>query len=186
MGLVALFAATLLGEGAARADVSSWLAVGGGYSLERNDVTKSMDRAAAFSASIGVGSSPKKSFVVGGILRSVTYFTLGTDLTIGPRFATGGFARGQWGVAFDACVGARWWGLGDYGRYPLSPVVTLGAPWGFQLGVGASLWNLSGTPYATGGFAVLEMDLLRLTVMRQGATDQSWFNASPAGGRDAK
>jgi hypothetical protein len=60
----------------------------------------------------------------------------------------------------------------------------LGAPWGLQLGVGGELWNL--TPRdanAKGVVALLEIDLLRLTLMRQGATDRWWENPSPAGGR---
>lgn len=169
--------------GTAHADTSSWLAIGPGYSIQRNSFTSTGDGAATLSMSLGVGTSPKAKFVVGGIVRTVTYFSLGTDLGLSARLATGGFARGDWGMAFDAGVVARTWGAGNYGQFPLQPVVTLGAPWGLQLGLGAQLWNLSGSPFATGGFAVIEMDLLRLTLMRQGSTDAMWFNASPAGGR---
>ena len=58
-----------------------------------------------------------------------------------------------------------------------------GAPWGLQLGVGANLFSLDGGTSAQGAVALLEIDLLRLTVMRQGATDRWWENPSPAGGR---
>ena len=174
--------AVLLAAGSARADIYSWLAIGGGYGIERNPVHSSSDSAGAFSASLGVGSSPRKAIVVGGVFRTVTYFELGTDVGIAARFASGGFARGQWGGAFDLGVLARPWRDGQYGRYPLQGVFTIGAPWGLELGLGVQAVNLGGNPQTLGGFSVLEIDLLRLTVMRQGKTDASWWNASPAGG----
>jgi hypothetical protein len=186
--LFSLFATTVAGTIAAffaanaHAEPTSWLAVGGGYGFERSDSAARLDRAAAMSVSVGVGTSPANRFVVGGILRSVTYFSLGTDLSIAPRIATSGFARGDWGLALDAGVAARWWGGGDYGRYPLQFMVTGGAPWGIQLGVGTDIWNLSGAPFARGAVAILELDLLRLTVMRSGKTESYWPNSSPAGG----
>lgn len=167
----------------ARADVSSFLALGPGYGLKRSEATGDFDRATAFSASIGVASTPHGSIVAGGLLRSITYFDLGTDLSLSLRVATGGFARGQWGVAVDVGPGWRSWRSGDYGRFPLGGMITVGAPWGLQLGVGGEAINLAGSPASTGLVAVFEIDLLRLTVMRQGATDHYWENPSPAGGR---
>lgn len=169
--------------GTAHADTSSWLAIGPGYAIERDAFDNTGRRAVTLSMSLGVGTSPKSKLVVGGIFRTVTYFSLGTDLGLSARFATGGFARGDWGLAFDAGIVARTWGGGNFGRYPLQPVLTAGAPWGLQVGLGAQFLSLSGDPMALGGFAVLELDLLRLTLMRQGSTDSMWFNASPAGGR---
>ncbi len=178
-----LFAsAALFLSAPARADISSWLSFGGGGGIERNGVASSTDGAGAFSAAIGVGSSPRKDFVVGGIFRSTTYVGLGTDIGIGPRFATGGFARGQWGGAFDLGILARTWRDGNYGSYPLQGVFTLGAPWGVQLGLGVQAFSVDGQTQTFGGFAVLEIDILRLTVMRQGKTDLTWWNASPVGG----
>ena len=59
-----------------------------------------------------------------------------------------------------------------------------GAPWGLQLAVGGELFRIAGNDaQARGVVALLEIDLLRLTVMRQGATDRYWENPSPAGGR---
>lgn len=167
----------------ARADVSSWLSTGTGYGIKHSDLTGKDDGAVAMSFALGVGSDPTASVVVGGVLRSTTYFQLGTDVGIAARAASGGFARGQWGLALD--VGPMWriWGAGNYGRFPLGGMLILGAPWGLQLGVGGELWNISGEPYARGAVAVLEIDLLRLTVMRHGATDRYWENPSPAGGR---
>jgi hypothetical protein len=178
-----LAALALFAPAVARADVTSWLALGGGYALEKSDSAGRTDRAVALSYSLGVGSSPRADWVFGGILRGTSLLSLGTDLGLAARATTGGFARGQWGVALDAGVVGRWWRGGDYGNYPLRFVLTGGAPWGFQLALGADVASVSGGTPAHGYFAVLEIDLLRLTVMRQGATDAWWRNPSPAGGR---
>jgi hypothetical protein len=168
----------------AHADVSSWFTAGGGYGFQHSDSRNVYDRAGALSFSIGVGSQPTSSVVVGGLLRTTTYFSLGTDLGLSARIASGGFARGQWGLAFDFGPGWRSWGLGaDYGRFPLHAMIVGGAPWGLQLGVGGDIWSIDGGTAARGAVAILEIDLLRLTVMRQGATDRWWENPSPAGGR---
>ena len=168
----------------ARADVSSWLSGGGGYGFQRSESTGNYDRASTVSFAIGVGTTPASSVVVGGLLRTTTFLTLGTDVDLSARFATGSFARGQWGLAFDVGPGWRSWGTGAaYGRFPLHAMIVGGGPWGLQLGVGGDFWNIGGSPYARGAVALLEIDLLRLTVMRQGATDRWWENPSPAGGR---
>ena len=62
--------------------------------------------------------------MLGGILRGTTFLHLGTDLGIALRGATGGFARGQWGVALDLGVVGRWWRQFDYGEYPFRVVAT--------------------------------------------------------------
>jgi hypothetical protein len=166
----------------AQADVSSWLAVGGGYAGQAPHGKTSFDSAGAFSYSIGVGSSPLQSFVVGGVFRGTTMFGLGTDIGPAVRAATGGFARGDWGVALDA--GALWrsWGSDAYGTWPVQGVLTVGAPWGLELALGAQFASVSGGTPSEGFFASLELDLLRFTVMRQGPTERWWPNPSPAGG----
>jgi len=183
---LALVTASLVGLRAreARADVSSWLAVGGGYAFERNRVIGENDFASALTYSIGVGTSPLRSFVVGGVVRGTTFFDLGTDVGLAVRGATGGFARGDWGLAVD--VGAVWrpWRTESYGSWPLQGVVTVGAPWGFQLALGTEVGTLTNRLSAMGGFAALEIDLLRLTVMRQGPTERWWPNPVPAGGHE--
>jgi hypothetical protein len=172
-------------EGTANADVTSFLSAGGGYSFERNAPRDAYDRATALSFAIGVGSDPTKSFVLGGMFRSTTHLTLGTDIGLAARFASGGFARGQWGFALDFGPKYRAWGSGDYARWPLNAMAFLGGPWGLQLGVGADFYNIitPHDPSARGIVALFEIDLLRLTVNRQGATDRWWENPSPAGGR---
>jgi len=169
----------------ARADVSSWMAIGSGYAAELNRGTSSRDPAAALTYSMGVGSSPLARVAIGGLLRGTTMFGLGTDLGVAVRAATGGFARGDWGAALDA--GALWrsWGGSSYGQWPLQGVVTIGSPWGLQLGVGAQVWSVSGGTQAEGLVATLEIDLLRLTVMRQGTSERWWPNPAPAGGHEA-
>jgi hypothetical protein len=174
----------------ARADVSSWMAVGGGYTgqfLRQGSSTGfSSDWVPAIDYSIGVGSSPLQPAVIGGILRGQTFIGLGTDLGAAARVSTGGFARGDWGVAFD--LGAAWrsWQNSVYGEWPVQAALTGGTPWGFQLVVGGQVSTVPGSQPADGFFAAIEIDLLRLTVMRQGSSEPWWYNPSPAGGHMAK
>lgn len=164
--------------------MSSWLSAGGGYGAKRDERTGDYASAGSMSFTVGVGSDPTKAVVIGGVVRSTTYFSLGTDLGIAARFATGGFARGQWGLAVDAGPMWRTFGNGEYGRWPVSAMIIGGAPWGLQIGIGGEVARIAGSDAAARGFvALLELDLLRLTVMRQGATDRYWENPSPAGGR---
>jgi hypothetical protein len=177
-GALAVFA------GDARADVSSWLAVGGGASAQLAQGATTRDVAGTFTWSVGVGSSPLKPFVLGVLYRGTTFVGFGTDLGAAVRAATGSFARGSWGLALDAGVAWRTWGSGSYGDSPLQGVLTFGSPWGLQLAAGAELWTLDGGVSAQGFFAALEIDLLRLTLMRQGASERWWPNPNPAGGHE--
>jgi hypothetical protein len=174
------------GSREARADVTSWLSVGAGYAGQLNRDTASRDYSGALTYTIGVGSSPLAAVVLGGVIRGTTMFGFGTDLGVAVRAATGGFARGDWGVALDA--GALWrsWGSSSYGDWPLQGVLTVGAPFGLQLAAGAQLWSVSGGLQAQGFFAALEIDMLRLTVMRRGPTERWWPNPAPAGGAEAE
>jgi hypothetical protein len=167
----------------ARADVTSWLSVGGGYSLAYNGVVRHVDSAGAFTSTLGIGTTPIAPLVVGGVFRETTRFGLGTDVGVMLRITSGGFSRGDWGFGADIGPSMRWWRAGDYGRYPLQGVLLAGAPWGLQLAVGADIVNLGGDPPARGGFVMLEFDFLRFTLMRQGSTDTWWKNPSPAGGK---
>jgi hypothetical protein len=180
----AFSAGVALGARDARGDVTSWMAFGGGYAAQRNRPAATRDFAPAMTYSIGVGSSSLAPIVVGGLLRGETFVGFGTDLGVAARVTTGGFARGDWGLAIDA--GALWrsWGNDAYGDWPLQGVLTGGSPWGFQLAIGAELWTASKLTPAQGFFAALEIDLLRLTVMRQGSSEHWWRNPAPAGGRE--
>jgi hypothetical protein len=181
-----LAAATALSASDARADVSSFLALGGGATGQYASGATTPDMAGAFTYSIGVGTSPLSTLVAGVMYRGATYFTLGTDIGMALRLATGSYARGDWGVALDAGVAARTWGGGSYGNWPLLGVLTVGSPWGFQLALGTQQWDISGAPSANGFYASLEIDLLRLTVTRQGGTERWWPNPNPAGGHEPK
>ncbi|MGH7297525.1 MAG: hypothetical protein ACRELB_21490 [Polyangiaceae bacterium] len=181
---VAVPATLVLGEAIAHADVSSWLAVGGGATTQMAQGAANRDYAGSFHWSFGVGSSPLAPFVVGVIYRGTTSTGFGTDLGAGVRLATGGFARGSWGAALDAGVAWRTWGSGSYGDSPLQGVLTLGGPWGLQLALGVQAWTLDNGVPAQGAFAALELDLLRLTVMRQGSSEKWWPNPAPAGGHE--
>jgi hypothetical protein len=169
-------------ERPASADVTSWLAVGGGYALQRDRRAGDNHYAPALSYTLGVGTSPLSSLVFGGLVRGSTFIGYGTDLGVGVRGATGGFARGDWGAALEFDALWRPWKGGAYGQWPLQAALTVGSPWGFQVTIGAEFASVSDQRSAVGGFAVLEIDLLRLTVMRQGATERWWYNPVPAGG----
>jgi len=181
-----IVASGLMSAETARADVSSWLAVGGGYSLERDHVTAKNDFAPTLTYSMGVGSSPLAPVVVGGVVRGTTFLGLGSDLGVAIRAATGAFARGDWGVALEAGASWRPWRQGSYGEWPVQGVLTLGSPWGFQVALGTQVASVDLAQPALGFFATLEIDLLRLTVMRQGATERWWYNPAPAGGHASR
>lgn len=172
----------LLAPASASADVTSWFSTGGGYTFQKDSSTGDFARATMLTFALGVGSSPRDKIMFGAGVRSTTLFGLGTDLSLMPRVATGGFARGDWGLAVDFGVAARWYDDGHFGRYPLQLMVIGGTPWGFQLGLGGNALSLSGEPHAQGVFALLEFDFLRFTVMRQGSSERWWPNPLPAGG----
>jgi len=171
----------VLAAPSARADVTSWLGVGGGTAVERDSVTRASHAAGTVTYSIGVGSTPASSLVVGGIIRGTTLVDRGTDLGLAARVCTGGFARGDWGLAIDAGVLWRSW-LSDYGEWPVQALVTGGTPWGLQVVLGSDFASVSGGTPAAGFYAALEIDLLRFTVMRQGSSERWWYNPDPAGG----
>ena len=180
----ALTGALLLGADA-HADVTSWLSLGGGATAQLAYGATTPDTAGAFTWAIGVGTTPRASFVVGMMYRGATYPGLGTDLGMPSlRLATGGFARGDWGVALDGGTLYRTWGNGAYGRWPIQEILTVGSPWGLQLAIGGQEWDISGGPQAEGIYIALEIDLLRLTVGRQGSSERWWPNPNPAGGHE--
>ena len=165
----------------ARAEPTSWLSLGAGYGLQRNGTARSNDSAFALDGAIGVGTPATSPIVVGGVFRALGYLGLGADMSVSLRLATQGYCVGDWGLALDLGVGGRFWGDSSYGQYPLHGVHIGGMPFGLQLSVGADGWDVSGqTPVAAGGFVAFEIDLLRLTSMRSGATTKAWSNPAPA------
>lgn len=146
---------------AANADISSWVFAGGGIAaLEERGATDSFG---ALRLQLGMGSSPDAPVVVGGVAHSLSFFGQGTDLGLTARVATGGFARGDFGIALDAGGYQRWWGQGSSG---FLGSVALGAPFGLQ----AVFDFETGTRDARGYAAFLGIDFLRLTVHRRVGT----------------
>lgn len=172
-----------LAGGSARADVTTWLAFGAGLAVDHSTQTNATNWNPGFSASMGVGSDPTHAWVLGGVFRSMSRFNEGTDISLSLRLTTGGFSRGDWGLGFDLGPALRLWGNDSYGKYPLQGNILFGAPWGLQATLGSDIVNLEGHPTSIGAYALIEFDLLRFTVMRQGSTDQYWRNPLPAGGR---
>jgi hypothetical protein len=120
--------------------------------------------------------------VIGGVFRAISYPGLrGVDMSIAARLAMQSYCVGDWGLAVDLGVGGRFWGNSQYGQFPLHGVLIGGMPYGFQVAVGADVWDVSlQNPKATGGFVALELDFLRLTSMRSGETTKFWANPAPA------
>jgi hypothetical protein len=185
-----LFFGVLLGTGAfvapglARAtEPSSFFSVGGGYGLQHNGTIGEDAHRGAMSLALGVGTSPLGRMVYGGVFRTTTYFRQGTDLGLAARVVQGSYARGGFGLGFDLGVGGRFYRNGEYGQFPVQVKGLFGAPWGLGLALGADLFSIDGRdPPARGFVALIEIDLLRLTVNRQGDTERYWYNPAPAGG----
>jgi hypothetical protein len=181
-----LVAAVALATGDARAEVSSWFSFGSGAGVQQAQGAATRNVAGTLTYSFGVGSTPLAPVVFGVLYRGTTMIGLGTDVGAAARVATGGFARGSWGLALDAGVAWRSWGAGLYGDSPVQAVLTVGAPWGLQLAMGSEFLSLDGGVPAQGFFAAIEIDLLRLTLMRTGGTEKWWPNPNPAGRQDKK
>lgn len=167
-----LAALTILLSPAARADVSSWLFWGMGPSAFDNS---SYGRALATSMQLdaGIGLPPSYDVVPGFLLRMNTRFGDGSDLALLIRTATGGYARGNWGVAVDLGGYERWWGAEPSPGF--AGTLSLGVPWGITLNANFQQGSNDVRTYA----AVLGLDLARFTVYRSSGLDW-WSNPYPA------
>ena len=172
LGLAALAAMAILSwTGQARAEGSSWLYVGSGPGLLSRDGGKAK-LAPTLRLDLGMGTTPAHLLVLGGLVRTSTYMTYGTDLEFAARGATSGFAVGDWGLALDAGLSCRWWGNTVY-----APSVSahVGAPFGLQLSVSGQI----GAEQDRSLQVLIGIDLLRLTVHR--TSGESWWkNPRPA------
>ena len=83
----------------------------------------------------------------------------------------------------DLGVAFRTYKDGIYGRVPVQAVVLFGVPFGLQAGLGVQAFSLDGGNQTAGAFAMIELDVLRLTVLRQGSSTRFWENPSPLGGK---
>jgi hypothetical protein len=150
----------------ARADASSWFSIAGGAGAWTEGGTRQFP--GALQLELGMGSSPARAVVVGGVAKSLSYFGKGTDLAFTLRGASGGFARGGFGFAIDAGAYQRWWGEDSSGFFG---ALVLGGPLGLQL----TAMTEQGTNDVRAYAATLGIDFLRLTVYRN-ATGGYWPN----------
>jgi hypothetical protein len=166
---LALVAVLLVGlaPSVARADITSWLYVGGGPAFLGEEVG-GRSRYALLQLETGVGSSPANAVILGGLFRTVTFFSGGTDLSLVARGASGGFARGGFGFAIDAGGYLRNWGDGSAG---FMGSLVLGGPFGVQLSGLTELGSHDNKVYGV----LLGIDFLRLTVYRT-ANQSYWPN----------
>jgi hypothetical protein len=165
------FVAALSVAQQARADVSSWAYVGGGFASFQQDGFE-MKVAPTLQIETGLGTPPTKPFVVGGLFKLQTLFGDGTDLGLALRLATRSFVIGDFGLALDAGPYRRFWGEGSTGA---QAALVLGAPWGITLSVGGAV----GSHGARQLGATLGLDFARLTVYR--LAGENWFpNPHPA------
>ncbi len=155
----------------ARADVSSWLYVGGGAGLLADDGSSGR-LVPALQLETGMGTPPADSLIFGGVLQTRTYFGEGTDVALLARGATHSYANGDFGLALDVGPYFRWWGAGSNG---VLVGVGLGAPWGITLSGIAGFGSYGATTFG----ATLGIDLARLTVYRRSG-DAWWKNPFPA------
>jgi hypothetical protein len=171
-----IFAAAAFCSREARADVSSWFYAGTGVmAIPQNE--RPTGHPFTMQLEMGVGTPPYASFVMGGVLKTMTFFGDGTDLALVLRGASGGFVRGGFGVALDAGVFQRWWGPTD--STGVMGSLILGAPFGLQLaGTIERGLNDVKTYGATAG-----IDFLRLTVYRT-ALRSFWLNPFPPANAD--
>jgi hypothetical protein len=149
----------------ARADVSSWFYVGAGAtSLAQTAQVTVLPF--TLQSELGMGSPPDKAVILGGLVKSFTYFGQGTDLALAVRGASGGFVRGGLGFAIDAGYYERWWGDGSAG---FLGALVLGGPFGLQL----TGMTEQGSNNVRSYGATLGIDFLRLTVYR--TTSQNYW-----------
>ena len=171
--LLALLAGSYSGSIAldARADVSSWLGLGAGVAqLGKLDFEKPL--VPSLRLGTGMGTDPSHSWIVGGVVHVDTLFGKGTDLSLMARLANHGYVNGGWGIALDAGPLARLWGPDSYGG---AAVITLGGPWGLEVGINGSI----GDEHVRSVGCFLGIDLARLTVYRRTGTSW-WKNTFPA------
>lgn len=160
--------ATVSGE--AEADVSSWLEVGAGVGwlgrphFDDGSTTQ-------FRLETGMGTSPLRPLVVGGVFRTNSWLSHGTDLSLLVRIADRGYASGDWGIGVDLGGTSRFWGRDSHG---FTGDLLLGAPWGLQLQLGGDVLS----HHTRGITAIIGLDLARLTIYRRSGRNW-WKNPLP-------
>jgi hypothetical protein len=126
----------------------------------------------------GLGTNPDWPVIVGGLMRIQPYVDEGTDLAWLVRGALGGFQSDWVGLAVDAGLYQRFWGVGSTGF--LGEVV-LGLPIGLQL----TAMGEYGTDEAVAFGGMLGIDFVRLTTGRLHLLDW-WPNPQPEDALDQR
>jgi hypothetical protein len=154
----------------AEAQISSWVSTEAGPSFI--DEGEGMESQVSLAFKGGVGTSPERPFILGGLFHTQTHFGRGTDLGLLLRVATQGYVLGRFGLALDLGGYERFWGRGSEGGLG---ALVLGAPWGLTLSLGGGI----GTNDARHASIVLGFDFARLTAFR--LSGENWFpNPHPA------
>ena len=155
--------------------MTSWFYAGGGMMVLPHD-GRASDRPGTLQLEMGLGSPPHAPVIVGGLFKTMTFFSQGTDLAVVTRGATGGFVRGGFGIAIDAGAYQRWWGPESSTGFMGSLV--FGVPFGLQLAATTE----QGSNVKVYG-ATIGIDFLRLTVYRT-ALRSFWTNPFPPANAD--
>jgi hypothetical protein len=164
----------------AHAEASAWASFSAG-AVGFKQATNDFKFRSTLAIDGGVGTSPTKPFIFGGLFRIAPIIGAGTDLSLSLRGAMRSFQTGPFGIAVDAGAYLRTFGPTYVGTKPpwSSPTVgfvggvILGGPLGSQLAILGS----GGQHSSFGVSATLGIDLLRLTVYRQSLLDW-WPNPS--------
>jgi len=146
----------------ARADVSSWVFVGGGVSQLAQNALPSQT-VGSMRIHFGMGTDPSHPLVLGGLFSWEPHFGYGSDISQMLRLATRGYVNGGLGFALDAGPYERFWNEGSVGG---ASTLWLGAPWGVSLGLGGSVGSNDARSFS----AILGIDFARLTVYRNTGT----------------
>lgn len=161
---VLLPAAAVLSTATAHADVSSWLFLGMGPSgLDRSSYGR--DVLTSMQIDTGIGLPPSYGIVPGLLFRMNTRFGEGSDLAVLVRTASGGYVRGDWGLAVDLGGYERWWGTEPAPGF--AGTLSFGAPWGITLNANFQQGSNDVRTYS----AVLGLDIARFTIHRTSGLD---------------
>lgn len=151
----------------ARADVSSWIFVGGGAANLDLDEGIETVNPIALQLDAGFGTAPTGPLVLGFAAKAWTFLDHGTDIGLAARLTTAGYSQGDWGLALDLGGTQRFWG--DSVKTLPSTSLSLGLPWGLTLAAtAASDFDATQSLVLTLGF-----DWARMTVHR--TSGDSWW-----------
>ncbi len=181
---MSLTAASLVGLATreAHAEATAWASFSAG-AVGFKQATNSFALKSTLTIDGGVGTSPTKPFIFGGLFRVSPIIGAGTDLSLSLRGAMRSFQTGPFGIAVDAGAYLRTFGpdhVGSPAPWALPTVgfvggVVLGGPLGTQL----SLMGSGGQHSSFGVSASLGIDFLRLTRYRQSLLDRGPNPGSP-------